>query len=169
MKLVFGKKKKSASTKDAKVKELKKVTEAMGSVIKSQRHALQAKVVKISHKQSATCETSSTGPHEAVLLEEIVSHSLSFLGLAELAAGARTCRTWSRAAKSETCWLAIACSRWPEWATRLESESKVGMVFDFKSAFVAVCYYRFPAWDGTLLLRESYARAAGIGYVVDNN
>jgi len=169
MKLVFGKKKKSASTKDAVIKELKKVTQAVGSVIKSQRQALQAKVVKLSHKQSATCETSSTGPHEAVLLEEIVSHSLSFLGLAELAAGARTCRTWSRAAKSETCWLAIACSRWPEWATRLESESKVGMVFDFKSAFVAVCYYRFPAWDGTLLLRESYARAAGIGYVVDNN
>jgi len=79
-------------------------------------------------------ETSSTGPHEVLVIEDVVSRSLSYLGLAEFAAGARTCRAWSESAKSvgNAYWRTIAHSRWPEWATRLESEA--GTTYDFRSA-----------------------------------
>mmetsp|Transcript_22588 Transcript_22588/g.49033 ORF Transcript_22588/g.49033 Transcript_22588/m.49033 type:complete len:389 (-) Transcript_22588:136-1302(-) len=93
------------------------------------------RVANPSRKQKTTGETSSTGPHEVLVIDEIASLTLSFTGLAEFASGARTCRTWSRAAKSVDnnayFWLGIVRSRWPAEARYLESE--VGPAH-FKSA-----------------------------------
>ena len=89
--------------------------------------------------RAGSSSSPSTSPpallvHGALATEDVASRYLSFLGLNDFAAAARTCLAWSRAAKSvgNPYWRAIAKSRWPEWAAAIEAE--LGKKYDFKSA-----------------------------------
>ena len=85
-------------------------------------------------KSADTSSATSTTPHGALITQDVVFRYIAFLDLKDFANTARTCRTWSRAAKSvgNTYWRTIAGSRWPEWAAAIEAE--LGKKYDFKSA-----------------------------------
>mmetsp|Transcript_25869 Transcript_25869/g.56756 ORF Transcript_25869/g.56756 Transcript_25869/m.56756 type:complete len:489 (-) Transcript_25869:1364-2830(-) len=84
----------------------------------------------------STARSSSPPPHDALVTEDTVSRTLSFLGLKDYATGARICRAWSGAAKSvdnaSSYWRDVAHCRWPDWAAMIEAE--LGTKCDFKSA-----------------------------------